>query len=548
MALKVKDRESSLLKFNRALPVEVSERKKTENLLRESEQRYRLLNENIPVGVFRTKPNGKIISFNPAILKMLGLTNELEINILQANDFYNREGDRQHMLDEIARNSQINGFECQLKSIKGDKLWVSISAIGIKDENGRIKYIDGIIEDITERRASEREKAWLQKQLIQAQKMEAVGTLAGGIAHDFNNILQAIFGYAQMAKDNSVENPKVQKYINQLITASERAKELVHQILAFSRQGEVEKKPIEIGGIIKGALKLIRASIPSTIEIRQNLEPNIGAIVADETQVFQLVMNLCTNAFHAMEKEGGQLDIDLFPVRISTEDFLGYQDIQPGEYLQLSVSDTGHGMSPDRLSRIFEPYFTTKDVGEGTGLGLAMVHGIVKSCRGSIKVFSKPNKGTIFSVVFPIAESKVEKPLELSTPLPKGIEQILFVDDEKILVDIGKESLEGLGYKVEARTSSYDALEVFRIQPDKFDIIITDMTMPKMTGEKLAAEIQKIRSDIPIVLCTGYSSSINRENALSTGISDMLMKPITLNDMANTVRRVLDDAKKTSQA
>jgi CheY-like chemotaxis protein len=251
-------------------------------------------------------------------------------------------------------------------------------------------------------------------------------------------------------------------------------------------------------------------------------------------------MNLCTNAFHAMDKKGGQLDVNLTPVKIDTGDSSAYQDIKPGKYLKLIVTDTGHGMNTDTLSRIFEPYFTTKKEGKGTGMGLATVHGIVKNHGGDIKAYSEEGTGTSFQILFPVIESRAEKIIEASDSFPRGTEQILFVDDEKFLADIGKETLESLGYQVEIRTSSYDALEAFRKQPDKYDMVITDITMPKMTGEQLAAEIKKIRPNIPIILCTGFSNRITSEGAIEKGISSILMKPLTIRDLANSVRKIMD--------
>ncbi len=380
----------------------------------------------------------------------------------------------------------------------------------------------------------------LQDQLLQAQKMEAIGTLAGGIAHDFNNILGAILGYAELAQTNSRDNPKVQRYIDQLCIASQRAKDLVQQILAFSRQSKSEKTPVDIGIVVKEALKLLRASIPTTIEIRQDVKLNLGTVEANQTQIHQIIMNLCTNAFHAMEKEGGQLDVDLIPVKISIGDSSIYRDLKPGQYLKLTITDTGHGMSADVISHIFEPYFTKRNAGEGTGMGLATVHGIVKNHRGAITVYSEPDTGTSFNVLLPLIKSCAEKKTEILDILPTGTEQILFVDDEKFLVDIGKELLEDLGYKVEAMNSSIDALDVFRSQPYKYDMVITDLTMPKMTGEKLAEKIKKIRPDIPIILCTGFSMRITHENIKEKGINSLLMKPLTIHELSNTIRGILD--------
>ncbi len=342
---------------------------------------------------------------------------------------------------------------------------------------------------------------------------------------------------------NSTENPRVQKYIDRLYLASERATKLVQQILVFSRQGKSEKRPADISVVIKEALKLLRASIPSTIEMHQNVKSNLGTVEADLTQIHRIVMNLCTNAFHAMEKNGGQLDVDLISVKISEEDLLFYEDIKPGYYLKLTVADMGHGISADILPRIFEPYFTTKGPDKGTGMGLATVHGIIKDHVGHIKIYSEPDVGTTFHILFPLIDKEPEQlRLKTSDLIPQGNEKILLVDDEKFLVDVGKELLENLGYHIETRTSSYDALEAFRVQPHAYDIIITDMTMPKMNGLMLAKKIRKIRPDIPIILCSGYSNKIMSEDSADLEFNGILMKPIILHELANMIRSVLDES------
>jgi PAS domain S-box-containing protein len=547
MAVKVKHREESLVEANKRLTSEIEERKKMERLLRESEERYRSLNANVPIGVFRNAINGKFISLNPALMQMLEIREGDDLGDLQAIDVYCHSADRDYLVNEITRYGWINGFECRFKTYGGNQIWVSISARGIKDESGRITYIDGIVQNITQQKEVEEEKDRLQSQLIQVQKMEAIGTLAGGIAHDFNNILGAILGYAQLAQINSTEDPKIRKYLDQIFTASERAKELVKQILTFSRQAETEKIPVDVGVIVKEALKLLRASIPTTIEIRRKVESNLGVVEADSIQIHQIVMNLCTNAFHAMEQEGGRLDVSLIPVEIEAADALLYQDITPGRYLKLTVADTGHGMDANTMSRIFEPYYTTKDVGMGTGMGLATVHGIVKKHGGDITVCSEQGVGTTFQVLLPVTEIEMKRDRDNSTSLPIGNEKILLVDDEKTLADLGKDLLESLGYSVETRTSAHDALEAFRIQPGKYHLIITDMTMPNMHGKKLAKEIKKIRPDIPIILCTGYSTLLSSDHAMDQSISRILMKPLTVAELGTSVRNVLDEAKDSIQ-
>jgi CheY-like chemotaxis protein len=314
----------------------------------------------------------------------------------------------------------------------------------------------------------------------------------------------------------------------------------VKQILSFSRQSEKELKPVEIRVIIKEAMKLLRASLPATIKIRQQIDQYAGIIEGDPTQIHQLLMNLCTNSAAAMCEEGGLLEISLMKVEIDAPSTGMYLDIEPGHYLRLSVRDNGHGMSPEVLKRVFDPYFTTKEKGKGTGLGLAVVHGIVKSHRGGITIDTTPGKGTAFHVYFPRIEQEIEAAkTESSQSLPKGHECILLVDDEEDLVEIGAQMLSHLGYEVATRSDGAEALKVFRAQPERFDLVITDMTMPNLTGDRLAKELMKIRPDIPIILCTGFSENISEQKAKEIGIRELSMKPLVMRDLAMTTRRVL---------
>jgi PAS domain S-box-containing protein len=393
-----------------------------------------------------------------------------------------------------------------------------------------------------EQKRAEKEKDILQEQLQQAQKMEAIGTLAGGIAHDFNNILTAILGYAELASLDLPEDSKVKDNLQQSIRAGHRAKALVQQILAFSRRGREERKPVNIKPIIKEELKFLRASLPATIEIRQDMAEDLGAIEADPTQVHQVVMNLCTNAAHAMGENGGVLRVSLNNCRVEKGTSAAIAGIEPGPYLRLRVSDTGHGMPPEILKKIFEPYFTTKEIGKGTGLGLAVVHGIVKGYGGGITVSSEVGQGSTFDVYFPW----VETPKEVSVAgaresLPAGgHERILLVDDEHAVAEVVQGMLTILGYRTSARTSSIEALELFRAKPDQFDLVVTDMTMPNMTGDKLTGKLLEIRPDIPIILCTGFSEYITKEKAEGLGIRELLLKPLVMKELAQAVRRVLD--------
>jgi CheY-like chemotaxis protein len=316
----------------------------------------------------------------------------------------------------------------------------------------------------------------------------------------------------------------------------------VKQILTFSRQTEQERKPVRVARTVKEALKLLRSSLPSTIEIRQDISPlsERAVVLADPTEIHQVLMNLCTNAAHAMREKGGILSVTLSEVEADAVLVCRYPDLRQRSYLSLTVSDTGHGMSAELMDRIFDPYFTTKGLGEGTGLGLAVVQGIVKSCGGSVAVYSKPNEGTTFHVFLPRIEEEIASEAKPVEKLVAGTERILFVDDERTLVDLGKEMLESLGYAVRAAASSIEALETFRTQPDAFDLVITDMTMPRLTGRELAGELMAIRPDIPIILCTGFSDLINEEQARASGIRQFVMKPYVITKLAETIRKVLD--------
>ena len=530
--------------FSVAFVQDITERKVWENNLKASERRYQDLFNKAPVGYVVTDNSRKepyIKDVNDTFLKLLGYSRQ-EILDTPLSRYY-AEASRKKLLQGDYQRALKGLFVREERDLlTRDKKIINtiLHTHPIYDTSNKVTATRAMYLDITDRKLAEKEAKRLESALTQAQKMEAIGTLAGGIAHDFNNILGAIIGYTQLAQINSKENPKVQEYTNQVCIASERAKGLIQQILAFSRQSNLEKQPVDIGVIINETLKLIRASIPSTIEIQQNVKKNLGTVKANQTQIHQVLINLCTNAAHAMENEYGKLAVDLLPMRIDESDCSNFNSIKPGNYLKLSVSDTGHGIDAYTISRIFEPYFTTKEVGEGTGMGLALVHGIIKDHGGDIKVYSEPGVGTTFHILFPTIEDTVEGSTAVSDSLPKGEGQILFVDDEKTLVDIGKNLLEVLGYQVETRTSPNEALEALQAQPDKYDLLITDMTMPKMNGDKLSVEIKKIKPNLPIIICTGFSKTMSREKATEMGINSILMKPLTLVDLAYTVKKVLD--------
>ncbi|MGO9533543.1 MAG: response regulator [Syntrophobacteraceae bacterium] len=386
----------------------------------------------------------------------------------------------------------------------------------------------------------EAERLLLLQHLERSQRLEAIGTLASGIAHDFNNILAVVIGCTELALLRTPEESKARESLNMVLSAGGRAKDLVKQILAFSRQSDEERKPIQITHTVKEVLKFIKASLPATIDIREEIDSDSGTILADPVQIHQIVMNLCTNAHHAMIEKGGVLDVKLHTVNLGPGDGAVHPDLKPGPYVKVTVKDTGCGMDEATMVKIFDPYFTTKAKGVGTGLGLAVVHGLVQNHGGAITVESVPGKGSVFSLYFPAIQKEAVAETGIQEEMPTGHEHILLVDDERVLLDMSREMLEYLGYSVETRTSSVEALALFVAHPKRFDLVITDMTMPNMTGDKLAMELMRIRADIPIVVCTGYSERIMDEQAKAMGIRALVMKPILMAKMAKAIRDALD--------
>lgn len=391
-------------------------------------------------------------------------------------------------------------------------------------------------QEIKERMVAFQEKAVLEDQLRQAQKLEAIGTLAGGIAHDFNNILAAILGYAEMLKRKLAENSKERAYLGEIVNATERATQLVQQILLFSRKHEEKRSRVRFDKVIKDAVSLFRPTVPEGIKMTEVIDPQCGPILADEVQMHQIVSNLCANACHAVDPKRGEIEIRLEQIELSAD--LRHRKLKAGEYAQLTIKDNGVGMPLDVKSRIFDPFFTTKKPGEGTGMGLAVVYGIIREHGGEIEVTSAPGEGTVFTVLLPLSKGEVAVTEDYAPRFLRGEEKILFIDDEPMLSRLGKISLETLGYQVTATTSPQDALELFRKNPDAFDLVISDQTMPVMTGAELAQELMAIRGDVPIIICTGFSETLDADQAKAIGINDFLFKPFTQDSLAKSIRRV----------
>lgn len=482
---------------------------------------------------------GKALRWNKSFREISGYTDE-EISTQKAPESYYSEEDvkKAHEYIEKLLSGCPDTVVLDLITKDGTRIPTEYSASTIESKGEESTYIISIGRDIRDHKKNEIEKANLEIELRQAHKMEAIGTLAGGIAHDFNNVLAAIMGYTEIAMTELPEGTPAAEDLQEVLKASTRAKELVKQILAFSRKTEQERKPIEPYLIVKEALKLLRASTPTTIDLQQDIDPKSGTIMADPTQLHQVVVNLCTNAAQAMEEKGGVMKIGLNAVNLGINDV---NDLMPGPYIKLCVSDTGHGIDEALLGQIFDPYFTTKEFGRGSGMGLSVVHGIVKSYGGTVTVDSKVGGGSTFNIYFPQIEVELTPEVEEDKILPIGTERIIVVDDESAIVGMYKRTLEQLGYKVSSYTNSLEAFDAFKSRPGDFDLIVTDQTMPLLPGSELAKELIKARPDIPIILCTGYSSTVSEKKAEEIGIREFAMKPVGREKLARLVRKVLDE-------
>ena len=404
------------------------------------------------------------------------------------------------------------------------------------------EYVNAYGLDITGRKKAEDAKIALELQLGQKQKMEAVGTLAGGIAHDFNNILAAMQGYVELSLDDLAEDHPIRDHLEQIMSCTNRAAKLVKQILTFSRkdESEQEKEPLQISSIVKEVLGMLRSSLPRTIKISRRIRAESSMVLADPTQMHQILVNLCTNASHAMRDDGGRLEVSLSDVDLDCETRVGDELLEPGRYVRLSVADSGCGMSEDVVSRIFEPFFTTKSVNEGTGLGLSVVHGIIKSHDGAIGVSSKPGEGTTFEIYLPRLEAAADEGSQPREPAARDKHVILLVDDEEIMVDVTRQTLERLGYEVVGKTNSVDALEIFQEEPERFDLVITDQVMPNMMGAELAENILSVRPEIPVILCSGFPETISQDQLDAAGIKKFVPKPISRDQLSTIVREALE--------
>jgi PAS domain S-box-containing protein len=511
--------------------VDITDRKRVDMALLNEKLLSESYINSLP-GLFYVFDEKRFIKWNSEWNTITGYSDG-ELASMYGTDFFEGE-DRSLIEERMLKVFQEGAADAEANLITKDGRRCPYLFTGLRKRIEGKDYLVGLGIDISRRKR-------LEAQLQQSLKMESIGTLAGGIAHDFNNMLGIILGNTEMAALDVPDQNPAQASLDEIKATTMRARDAVKQILAFSRQGEEKLTPIQIGSVVAESLKLIRSTIPTTIAIEQNVSKDAGIIMGDLTQINQILLNLCVNAAHAMREEGGVLTVTLERIHLDDGDLSGMPELSAGDHVNLSVGDTGQGIAPDQINRIFDPYFTTKGIGEGTGMGLAMVHGIVKSHDGAIKVDSDEGKGTVFSVFIPVIQSKSEVATVSTDDIPRGNEHILFVDDEPAMTGIYRAMLERLGYAITVRTSSIEALEAFKAKPDEYDAIITDQTMPHLTGQMLAMEMMAVRPDIPVILCTGHSDLISKQKANEIGIKAFVMKPIAMGHIAKTIREVLDN-------
>jgi PAS domain S-box-containing protein len=527
-----------------ALLQDISKWKETEEALRENEERYRLVSQVISDYAFSLhfKADGSI-SYDWLTESFTKITGYEVAEVLGKPNLVQRyvhPDDLERLNTTIRRlpPGAITSYEFRLICRDGSVRWLRSYAQPLFDAHGQLSRLYGATQDITERKRDEEEKRKLQEQLFQAQKLEAIGTLAGGIAHDFNNILTIILVFSELLKEAVLADPVAQDNLEEIYKAGNRAKELVQQLLAFSRPEQQARRPVDLHVVVVESLRLLRAVLPTTIAIRSSLASSGAVVLANATQLHQVLMNLGVNALHAMQDTGGVLEVRLEPTIVTRAFARSHPSLTPGAYCQLTVRDTGCGMTSEIRARIFDPFFTTKPVGEGSGLGLSVIHGIVSSYGGTVTVDSTPGQGTTFVVYLPQSTEAVASPVPVALPpRSKPGRVILFVDDEQAVAQMAHQMLKHLGYEAVVTTSSHEALDTFRHRPGHFDVVVTDQTMPGLTGDQLARELLALRPELPIILCTGFSPTLTEEKAKALGIRAYLRKPLSTAELG----RALED-------
>ena len=528
-----------------ALFTDISQRKTQEANLRDAQARYSGIFENAVEGIYQSSPQGQYLAVNPALARMYGYDTPEQL-LDQVSDIgtqiYVDPSFRERFRREIEQTGQVRGLEYQVRRRDGSSLWISESARAVRDAGGEVRYYEGFIEDITQRKDAELARVRLEKQMVAAQKMEAMGTLAGGIAHDFNNILCAMLGLTELALGNEEITGQSRKNLEAVLKSAGRAKDLIRQILTFSRRSQSESTAIRVNTILKECVKLLNASLPSSIEIVCTVQTNEDTVVADATEIHQIIMNLGTNAGHAMKHSGGRLEYELSSVELTENQASLLSPLRPGPHVCLVVRDNGHGMTREVQESIFDPFFTTKPAGEGTGLGLTLVQRIVTRYGGHIVLESELNVGTTFRIYLPRALKSAAGNLPRKDMLAPGCrERLLIVDDEIIILDMLQQHLRKLGYRVTTRADSITALETFKSDPGRFDLILTDHTMPCMQGAELAERLGEIRSNVPVILMTGLNEPPSFAGSHYAARRAVIRKPLDFVDLSHRLRDYLDE-------
>lgn len=512
-------------------------------LLKDAEAKYRGMFENAVEGIYQSTPDGQFLAVNTALARMYGYERPEEL-LCQVSDIqsqiYADPTFRERFKQQIDRDGFVQDLEYQVRQRNGTVIWISESARAVRDENGDVRFYEGFIDNITARKEAEAERSRLEKQMLQAQKMDAVGTLAGGMAHDFNNILCAILGYTELSLFDPKVEGRTRDNLQSVFKSAQRAQDLIKRILTFSRPKETERNPLKLSAIIYEAVKLLNATLPSSIEICVSIKTNEDVVVADATEMHQIIMNLGTNAGHAMKSGGGKLEYDLELVRLDANQAAALS-LQSGPFVHLTVRDSGSGMSREILDRVFEPFFTTKAPGRGTGLGLTLVQKIVTRAEGKISVESEEDKGTAFHIYLPQSKAPVAETDDADHKVLSGKnERILVIDDEIPVLSMMQQRLRHMGYRVVTRADSIEALHTFRQEPAKFDMVITDHTMPSMLGAELAEQVGDLRPEVPVVLMTGLNQPPNFFNSRYASRRAVFQKPIDFVELSHRMRKFLD--------
>ncbi|MFZ2090008.1 MAG: PAS domain S-box protein [Desulfobaccales bacterium] len=522
--------------------LDISDKIQAEKFLQENCDRLKLVVDSLPMVVGRLYQDGSVTFLDEKIKEITGYASNdfgpggkpWTENIVEED----QEQYRKAFLHALgADHTYVRQY--RLKTRDGRTIWVQESGRITCDAQGRALHTDIVLLDVTERKQAEEMRPQFEAQLRQAQRMDAIGSLAGGIAHDFNNILGVMLGYTEMALMSLKEDDGLKRRLQQVLKAGKRGKDLVSQILSFSRPSPQERRPVKLSGIVKEAVNMLRATLPSTIELKMRLEEDQDVSLADPTQMHQVIINLCANAAHAMREKGGLMDISVKPVNLDAKAAAHFHGLAPGPHLRLSVKDTGHGMDRETMEKIFDPFFTTKKMEEGTGMGLAVIHGIIKAHKGAITVQSKVGRGSEFQIFLPRVEATELPRVPEAPEVEKGKERLLFVDDEEWLVDMWKEILESLGYRMTVTTRPLEALQLFKDNPQDFDLVIADQTMPQMTGLELAQELLALRPELPIILVTGFSQVVTPEKAKAAGVREYIMKPLSISELTNAISQAL---------